>query len=209
MDAGHFNLQVAKRAYKRACRRAATSSAGGTWYRGRWVSSADLGSRYVSSCQPAQFSKAVAQDYIGDARAKHFSLFSWNAGGLAAHNWDGLQNWLLSQGIQICCIQETWWPYQSDCAYFAIHHGAARNGGLLTLISHKLASKECIRSGTLANGRVQHIRIYDSKGVGWTSSMCTRRCGHMHQWKWCVQNARKCGRPLRTAWTRSLQGTKF
>ena len=45
VDAGHFNLQVAKRAYKRACRRAATSSAGGTWYRGRWVSSADLGNR--------------------------------------------------------------------------------------------------------------------------------------------------------------------
>ena len=167
VDSGHFNLQVAKRAYKRACRRAATSSAGGTWYRGRWVSSADLGNRYVSSSQQSQFSKAVAHDYLGDTRAKHFSLVSWNAGGLAAHNWDGLQNWLVTQEIQVCCIQETWWPYQRDWdngTYFAIHHGAGRTGGLLTLISNRLASKECIRSGTLANGRVQHIRIYDPEG---------------------------------------------
>ena len=170
VDSGLLKLRVAKRAYKRACRRAAASNAGGTWYRGRWVSCSDLGNRYVASdrhSQPAQFSQAVLNDYSGDVRSKHFSLVSWNAGGLAAHNWDGLQNWLVSNGIQICCIQETWWPYQKDWdngAYFAIHHGAGRAGGILTLISHKFASKECVRSGTLANGRVQHIRIYDPKG---------------------------------------------
>ena len=98
--------QVAKRAYKRACRRAATSSAGGGWYRGRWVSSSDLGNRYVSSSQHGHFAQAVARDYHGGTRTKHLSLISWNAGGLAA-----LQNWLVADGIQICCTQETWWPY--------------------------------------------------------------------------------------------------
>ena len=161
VDSGLCELQIAKRAYKKACRRAAASNAGGTWYRGRWVSSSDLSNRYVTS------SRSMLNDYRGGARTKHFSLVSWNAGSLATHNWDGLQNWLVSNGIQICCIQETWWPYQKDWdngAYFAIHHGVGRAGGLLTMISHKFASKECIRSGTLANGRVQHIRIYDPKG---------------------------------------------
>ena len=164
---GRFNMQAAKRAYKRACRRAEVSAAGGTWYRGRWMTRSDLDSRYVSSAHIRHFSQAVARHSFGGSKIKHLSLLSWNAGGLATHTWDGLQNWLATQQIQICCIQETWWPLQSDWSngcYHILHHGTGRSGGLMTMIHSKLASKECIRSGTLANGRVQHTRIYDPKG---------------------------------------------
>ena len=101
-----FNLQVAKRAYKRECRRAEASAAGGTWYRDRWMSCADLCSRFVSSTRAGNFSQAVACDYFGDAKVKRVSLLSWNAGGLATHTWDGLQNWLSTHGVQICCIHK-------------------------------------------------------------------------------------------------------
>ena len=167
VERGLLNLQVAKRAYKRACRRAEASAAGGTWYRGRWTTCAELDSRFVSSMQAGNFSQAVARDYFGDTRVKHLSLLPWNAGGLATHTWDGLQNWLLTHGVQIACVQETWWPFQRDWdngAFYALHHNTGRTGGLLTMVSSKLAPKECIRSGTLANARVQHTRIFNPKG---------------------------------------------
>ena len=157
VDRGRCNLQAAKRAYKRACRRAEKSIAGGTWYRGRWMTSSDLDSRYVSSARSRHFSQAVAQHSFGGKKIEHLSLLSWNAGGLATHTWDGSQNWLATQQIQICCIQETWWPLQTDWSngcYHILHHGTGRSGGLMTMIHSKLASKECIRSGSLANGRV-------------------------------------------------------
>ena len=34
----------------------------------------------------------------------------------------------------------------------------------MTMISTKLAGRGCIRSGTLAGGRIQHTRIYDHHG---------------------------------------------
>ncbi|CAE7403450.1 pol [Symbiodinium sp. CCMP2592] len=98
---------------------------------------------------------------------RHCKLLSWNSGGLAANNWDILQNWLADHAVQLCCIQETRWnmeQFWNNGHYHVIHHGQGRSGGLMTLIHNGLAHKGQIRSGTMANGRIQHTRIYDPDG---------------------------------------------
>ena len=86
---------------------------------------------------------------------------------IADNNWDILQNWLVDHSVQLCCIQETRWNLErtwNNGHYHVIHHGQGRSGGLMTLIHSRLTEAGHIRSGTMANGRVQHTRIYDPDG---------------------------------------------
>ncbi|CAE6960767.1 pol, partial [Symbiodinium sp. CCMP2592] len=155
-----------KRAYKRACKRAVSSQTGHTWYKGRWLSAAALCGQYVPSTEVPEPPKH-SQGARNPSGTRHCKLLSWNSGGLAANNWDILQNWLADHAVQLCCIQETRWnmeQFWNNGHYHVIHHGQGRSGGLMTLIHNGLAHKGQIRSGTMANGRIQHTRIYDPDG---------------------------------------------
>ena len=98
---------------------------------------------------------------------KHYNFMSWNAGGLASNTWDALQLWLAEHSVDICCIQETHWPMAQEwhnSKYHVFHRGQGRAGGLMTLVRTTVADKNHIRSGTLANGRIQHTRIVHQHG---------------------------------------------
>ena len=154
-----------KRSYRRACQRAMKSPAQGTWYRGQWMTSAALQSQYVPN-----FSRQVKDTRLpGLIRkdAPHYNILSWNPGGLAANNWDILQNWLVENSVDICCLQETHWSLVQEWCngkYYVLHHGHGRAGGLMTLIRTNIAERAQIRSGTLADGRIQHVRIVHADG---------------------------------------------
>ena len=158
--------KAVKRAYKRACKRAAASQAEHTWYRGQWLSIDALRAQYVN--QKSEPKRQATGPFSKPQKARpHNSLVSWNAGGLAANTWDALQNWLHMQGIQICCTQETRWNLVNEWfngQYNVYHHGTGRSGGLLTMVSTRLATRSCIRTCVLANGRIQHTRIYRQNG---------------------------------------------
>ena len=159
----HF--KTVKRAYRRACKRANAAAAGGTWYKGQWVTASALRSHYVTDIpRQAPLRGAGRQKPAG---CKHYNFMSWNAGGLASNTWDALQNWLAEHSVDICCTQETHWPMiQEWCngKYHVFHHEQGRSGGLMTMVRTTVAAKNLIRSGTLANGRIQHTRIIHQHG---------------------------------------------
>ena len=155
--------KAVKRAYRRACRRAREAPERHTWYRGQWLSDADLRRQYVTDLE---YQAETPQHTGGQAQrhGKQSKLFSWNAGGLASNTWDALQTWLAGHSVDFCCIQETHWPMvQEWCSgqYHVYHHGQGRSGGLMTLVRTKIAGSGAIRSGVLADGRIQHTRIYN------------------------------------------------
>ena len=169
VESGHKPFKAVKRAYKRACKRAQNSPSGQTWYRGGWVTADELRSQYVIGATPQDVPKlrsGVTSSKPGKS-GKHVTFLSWNSGGLAANNWDILQNWLQEHAVHICCVQETHWPMVQEWCngkYHVFHSGRGRSGGLMTLVHTKLANRGNIRSGALADGRIQHTRIYDVNG---------------------------------------------
>ena len=71
------------------------------------------------------------------------------------------------QWIQICCVQETRWNPANEWLngqYYVCHHGSGRSGGLMTMVSATLAPRSCRRTCTMADGRIQHTRIFRQKG---------------------------------------------
>ena len=165
VNPGRDQFKTVKRAYRRACKRANAAAAGGTWYKGQWMTARALRSQYVTDIpRQAPLRREGRQRSAG---YKHYNFMSWNAGGLATNTWDALQNWLAEHSVDICCIQETHWPMTQEWCnsnYHIFHHGQGRTGGLMTLVRTTVAAKNHIRSGSLANGRIQHTRILHQHG---------------------------------------------
>ena len=165
VNPGRDQFKTVKRAYRRACKRANAAAAGGTWYKGQWMTARALRSQYVTDIpRQAPLRREGRQRSAG---YKHYNFMSWNAGGLATNTWDALQNWLAEHSVDICCIQETHWPMTQEWCnsnYHIFHHGQGRAGGLMTLVRTTVAAKNHIRSGSLANGRIQHTRILHQHG---------------------------------------------
>ena len=165
VNPGRDLFKTVKRAYRRACKRANAAAAGGTWYKGQWMTASALRSQYVTDI-PRQV-PTRSEGRQKPAGYKHYNFMSWNAGGLASNTWDALQLWLAEHSVDICCIQETHWPMAQEwhnSKYHVFHHGQGRAGGLMTLVRTTVADKNHIRSGTLANGRIQHTRIVHQHG---------------------------------------------
>ena len=165
VNPGRDLSKTVTRAYRRACKRANAAAAGGTWYKGRWMTASALRSQYVTDT-PRQV-PTRSEGRRKPAGYKHYNFMSWNAGGLASNTWDALQLWLAEHSVDICCIQETHWPMAQEwhnSKYHVFHHGQGRAGGLMTLVRTTVADKNHIRSGTLANGRIQHTRIVHQHG---------------------------------------------
>ena len=162
----HNRSRVVKRAYKRACQRAVHAPSGCTWYCGQWLSGAMLRAQDISQ-QPEIPAQVRPISHRRSQVRPHYSLLTWNVGGLAANNWDALQYWLHLHNIHICCIQETRWNLVSEWCngqFYVFHSGSGRSGGLMTLVSTRLAPRGSIRTCTLANGRIQHTRVFRPNG---------------------------------------------
>ena len=128
-----------KRSFKRAQLR--VHRFGFTWYKGRLLTKPQIAPSWTPpSMPPATFSKNTAppQPHC----LKRLLSFSWNAGGLAPARWDLLQQWAEAQELDVLCVQETHWPYDSEwqtSSYHCIHSGIPGNkAGVLCLISKRL-----------------------------------------------------------------------
>ena len=86
----HTCRQVAKRSFRRACKRA--SQHGYTGYRGCLVSAAHLGVQHAPVLTPIK----LPQNLKGHRHRlrQRLTCFCWNAGGLSSDTWDAFQVWL-------------------------------------------------------------------------------------------------------------------
>ncbi|CAE7608009.1 unnamed protein product [Symbiodinium sp. CCMP2592] len=76
---------------------------------------------------------------------------------------------LNAQTFDILCVQETYWREDrqwSDAGWTYIHHGSGQNkeAGLLVCVAKTFAPETAIRHTPTVPGRLQHIRIFPSKG---------------------------------------------
>ena len=153
---------ASKRSYRRAVRRATTH--GYTWYRGQLCSADQLGAKPQPPISQTRRSHNVSFKPL--KRRARLTVLNWNAGGLPAHDWDHLQQWLDHQDIALIAVQETHWRYTSEwlqSRYFAIHCGGDGHAGVLCLISRRLCSQNDISWTEIVPGRVVHIRIHGKR----------------------------------------------
>ena len=149
--------KYAKRAFNRARRRAAAS--GGTVYRGRFMTAAQLDAMHLSHAPPRR--RAQPQPSQG----KRLRIFSWNCGGLS-QVFDSCVHWLHENAYDVAIIVETKWSFSSswsDQAYHYVHSGIKCSGfassGVLVMVSTKLTSAQNIRYSAIAPGRMLRVQF--------------------------------------------------
>ena len=173
-DISHTQFDwIKKRAYARACRRAA--AAGGTRYRGRWCTLRDLQGRRQGTL-PGSAGSTSPPALRNVPRTQHASrrlrVLSYNVGGVTAELYDLLCRWIGQQKeADIVLLQE-------------IHHGLGReestwnipgwsfvvapdarnrHSGVAAIISHRVAGPDNISFCSWAPGRVLQIRCEGAK----------------------------------------------
>ncbi|CAE6931286.1 unnamed protein product, partial [Symbiodinium sp. CCMP2456] len=155
-----------KRAFNRACRRAAASPLLGTNYRGRWCSVKDLlGKRRTPPAQVRASRHTLPIQSNDSARLK---LVTYNVGGLSQVAYAELLQFL--QGLpephrpDLVLLQETHWKEDSefDTPGWRVISSSTKSpqaGGVAVLISQSLCDAGDILHTSPVPGRVQHVRL--------------------------------------------------
>ena len=157
-----YPTRYAKRAFNRARQRAA--AAGGTMYRGKFLTAEQLDAMQISSDLPRRRHRPQS------SQGKRLKIFSWNCGGLS-QALDSCVHWLHENAYDVAVIVETKWFFDgswSDQAYHYVHSGIKRSGfassGVLVMISTRLASAQSIRYSAIEPGRMLRVQFpVDSK----------------------------------------------
>ena len=156
----HSCKQVAKRSFRRACKRA--QQHGFTWYKGGLVSATHLGVQHAPSVPMEKLPNNIPS-HCHKPRQR-LSCFSWNTGGLSSDAWDAFQVWIEKQQIDIIALQETHWPFSSEWVqskYWALHSGSGgRSGSLMCLVAKTFCPDHLISWHEPVPGRLQHLRIH-------------------------------------------------
>ena len=152
-----------KRAYRRARLRAMQN--GGTYYRGRWHTTADL--RALEYTPTPKLPRSLrAQPRRRQARIPPVPCLSWNAGGLSSAVYQEFMAWLDGQSkYQLIMLQETHWPQSSDytsghwmCIHSASDPAEAHDSyaGVMIMLSKKHFRDPAVHE--IHKGRVLHVR---------------------------------------------------
>ena len=146
-----------KRSFRRACTRAQLH--GGTMYRGRWRTCKEL-------CGTDSHPNHTNEAKLQERGAPHWKVMTWNAGGLHAGLYSEVLTYMHDFNVDIGMIQETKWKFTSTWSsqqYHMIHSGGtqehAKHGGVLILISKRVAQASSIQYNSMADGRLLHVRF--------------------------------------------------
>ena len=171
---GAANSRAGKRSFRRACARPQSSQQGGTWYRGRWLTTSDLRAvplRRISQASGHLRSRttprgSAARAVSCGASGTRLHVLTWNCGGLSTGLLDELLLYLQERAphINIICLQETHWKHESEWLtqrWACIHSHDPKHtyAGVLTLISRQLVSSEDIRTISHLPGRMLQVRF--------------------------------------------------
>ena len=102
--------KVVKRSFKRALNR--LQRHGFTWYRGKLLSTHPTVAT-GSTIPPTPMDHN--QTPHPSQKRRRLTCFSWNAGKLTPSDWDGFQIWAMNQSLDVITIQETHWPFTTEC----------------------------------------------------------------------------------------------
>ncbi|OLQ10657.1 LINE-1 retrotransposable element ORF2 protein [Symbiodinium microadriaticum] len=138
---------------------------GGTYYRGRWHTTADL--RALEYTPTPKLPRSLrAQPRRRQARIPPVPCLSWNAGGLSSAVYQEFMAWLDGQSkYQLIMLQETHWPQSSDytsghwmCIHSASDPAEAHDSyaGVMIMLSKKHFRDPAVHE--IHKGRVLHVR---------------------------------------------------
>ena len=173
---------VHKRAFRRARRRA--EQKGGTLYRGRWYTAHQLGTQHTQFQASQTESHSRAGQHGSLRPASRLKVVTWNSGGLQGYRYDEFRVWLeksqAAADLDVICVQETHWKGSfewTEQAWSAIHSGAGqpRTGGILILISPRVAARCQIKYDEIFPGRLLHVKLCADPSVDLL-------CVYQHTW---------------------------
>ena len=134
---------VQKRAFRRARNRA--SAQGGTWYRGKWMTSQQLNAEQMQP--PTKHHRKPPDHSTHHPQSGHrprLRIMSHNVGTLSTDAYDELMNWLQQNAEwDVICLQETGWSLDASYTsgqWHVISSGCHthKNSGLMVLVSKRL-----------------------------------------------------------------------
>ena len=142
-----------RRAYGRACR------TGSTYYKGKW--------RHMEWFTGVTLRPQVLPSTPPRSQATpHWRTLCWNASGLTASVFQELETYVRDHCLDVILIQETKWSYEatwSNKDYHYVHSPGSgahnRYGGLLVMISTRLAKADDIQFYAPHPGRLLHVRV--------------------------------------------------
>ena len=159
---------VAKRSYRRACKRAAED--GYAWYRGQHVPFDAFPQQMRDSLQRLQVQQPP--------RARHFwtehtrvspqhriNIMHVNVGGLANTKLAEIQHWALQKDIDAIVLTESRWTFTSEWSnpkWNCIHSGTSQDhsDGILILVRPHVCPVDKIGITEYIPGRLIHIRFH-------------------------------------------------
>ena len=146
-----------KRSYLRASARALRN--GGAWYKGSWREA-----KWFEAGAIRTQGIGKRPSFKPEPRAWH--VVTWNASGLTVSTFQELETLLRRDKVDIAFIQESKWKFESTWAnddYLYVHTCGTgpldRVGGLLTVVSTKLAKASDLQYQVLHAGRLLHVRF--------------------------------------------------
>ena len=95
----------------------------------------------------------------------------WNPGGLSQSTWVEVKHWLQRNPVDLVVISETRWSFSStwhDRAWLYVHSATQehKSGGVLIMISRRIAEPEQIGYNAIVDGRLVHVRVhYDKRAL--------------------------------------------
>ena len=150
--------RIAKRTYHRAYARAVRQ--GGSYYQGRWH---ELSWYQKTRIQPVCVPRTRQ---VRSPAGHHIRVCTWNAGGLTRPTFQELETWIRDRGIDVMFIQETKWAdeYCWDNPDYSYVHSAGSQkvdkvGGVLTIVSTRIAKSSDIQFYHVWAGRLLHVRV--------------------------------------------------
>ena len=161
-----------KRAYKRACNRAAR--AGATTYRGRLVTAAELHAAHIRQAGVTSTRRAASgATRITPSHDRRVRMMTWNCGGMNAELYDVLCSWLQKDPpCDVLVLQEVHHGLGKQDATWSIKGWSFvltanpdnRFSGVAMAISHRLARPHQITFCSWLPGRLLHVKC-DMQGL--------------------------------------------
>ncbi|CAE7223016.1 unnamed protein product [Symbiodinium sp. CCMP2456] len=137
-----------------------------------WPTYAD--STRIKRTYKRAFSRACRTHRPSDCvqNRRPLQILTWNAGGLHAQILREVETYATDASLDICVLQETRWAYDANWStpdFHFIHSAGAASedkvGGLLTMVSTRLAKSSEIQLHAAHPGRLLHVRINRSHPI--------------------------------------------
>ncbi|CAE7728748.1 unnamed protein product [Symbiodinium sp. CCMP2592] len=121
---------------------------------------------YKRAYARAQRTQALPRNKATIKTTKAWKVIRWNSSGLTTSVYQELETYLRQERVDIAFIQESKWRFEStwETAEFLYIHSCGTGpvdkvGGVLTIVSKRLAKASDLQFQVLHGGRLLHVRV--------------------------------------------------